>query len=475
MYSITFLAVVSFLVSLLLTPFVRNRFNSWGIVDQPGTRKIHREAVPRVGGIAIAAAYLVSFGLLYLVRLNAGRFIWSGWQEIIRLLPAVAVIFIIGLYDDLFGMKPAYKLAGQIAAALLAVWGGVHVQSIGTHAFSHWFAVPLTVVWLVACTNALNLIDGMDGLAAGVGLFAASTTFVAALLQHNVVLCLATVPLACALLGFLRYNFNPATIFLGDSGSLLIGFMLGCYGVLWSQKAATILGMTAPLMALSVPLIDTALSIVRRFLRHQPIFSPDRGHIHHRLLDHGFSPRKAALVLYACCALGATASLLAMNQQFSGLVVITFCVIAWIGVQHLGYVEFGVARRMFVEGAFRRQINNQVLLQTFEKNLAAAATPDECWAIILAASADFGFYEIRVSLAGNVFQHRQAVVPNRFWHMKVPLSSSDFVELSRELGSDPRASSVAAFAEILRGALDQKFPPAEAPLASPAARAAHAR
>src|SRR5439155_1277877 len=133
----------------------------------------------------------------------------------------------------------------------------------------------------------------------------------------------------------------PATIFLGDSGSLLVGFLLGCYGVLWSQKAATILGMTAPLMALSIPLIDTALAIVRRFLRGKPIFEGDRGHIHHRLLDRGLSPRKAALVLYACCSFGAVGSLLMMNQSFSGFVIIIFCLMTWIGVQHLGYVEFG--------------------------------------------------------------------------------------------------------------------------------------
>src|SRR5947208_12565007 len=125
---------------------------------------------------------------------------------------------------------------------------------------------------------------GGDGLAAGLGLFATLTMAIAALLHGNLTLAIATAPLAGALLGFLRYNFNPASIFLGDSGSLLVGFLLGCYGVLWTQKSATLLGMAAPLMALSIPLLDTALAIVRRFLRHQPIFGADRGHIHHKLL-----------------------------------------------------------------------------------------------------------------------------------------------------------------------------------------------
>ena len=157
-----------------------------------------------------------------------------------------------------------------------------------------WWTLPLTLLWLVACMNAFNLIDGVDGLASGLGLFATVTTFVAALLQKNVPLALATIPLAGALLGFLRYNFNPASIFLGDSGSLLIGFLLGCFGVIWSQKSATFLGMTAPLMTLAIPLLDVCLSVVRRYMRHEPLFKADRGHIHHRLLDRGFTPRRVA-------------------------------------------------------------------------------------------------------------------------------------------------------------------------------------
>src|ERR1700736_4974876 len=152
---------------------------------------------------------------------------------------------------------------------------------------------------------------------------------------------------APALLGFLRYNFNPATIFLGDSGSLLIGFLLGCYGVLWSEKSATILGMTAPMMALAIPLLDTSLAIVRRFLRQQPIFTGDRGHIHHRLLDRGFTPRKVVLTLYAACGIFATLSLLTVWAPNVGIVIVLFCACTWIGIQHLGYLEFGVAGRMF--------------------------------------------------------------------------------------------------------------------------------
>ena len=188
---------------------------------------------------------------------------------------AVGYRVIIGILDDLIGIEPWHKLIGQIIAGGLAYWAGIHVQGFGGYNLGPWWSIPLTILWLVGCTNAINLIDGIDGLATGVALFATCTTLIAALLQHNLALALAVVPLAGCLLGFLRYNFNPATIFLGDSGSLFIGFLLGYFSVLWSQKAATMLGMTAPLIALSVPLLDTGLAIFRRFLRRQPIFGAD--------------------------------------------------------------------------------------------------------------------------------------------------------------------------------------------------------
>src|SRR5207248_2457378 len=168
-----------------------------------------------------------------------------------------------------------------VGAACLAYWAGVHVLGVGGFSTHGWWSLPLTIMWLVGCSNAFNLIDGMDGLATGVGLFASFTMLAAALVQNNAPLALASAPLVGALLAFLRYNFNPASIFLGDSGSLTIGFVLGCFGAIWSQKSATLLGMTAPVMALSVPLLDTGIAVVRRFIRRQPIFSPDRNHVHH--------------------------------------------------------------------------------------------------------------------------------------------------------------------------------------------------
>ena len=278
MYSLALLAVSSFLLALFLTPAVRNLARRWRLVDEPdGVRRVHANPIPRLGGVAILVAYVTAFGILFAAEMATGHIVQGAFPMVARLVPAVAVVFLVGLLDDLRGLSPLQKFIGQLAAAVLAIWGGVLVTGFTGFDLPVWAGVPLTVLWLVGCANAFNLIDGVDGLAAGVGLFATVTMVLAALIGDNVALALATIPLAGALLGFLRFNFNPATIFLGDCGSLTIGFLLGCYGVLWSQKSATMLGMTAPLMALAVPLLDTALSMARRFLRGRPICEADLG------------------------------------------------------------------------------------------------------------------------------------------------------------------------------------------------------
>ena len=243
MYSILFLAVLGFLLSLVITPAVRTICLRVGLLDKPDhIRKLHKCDIPRVGGISIAFAYSLAYAILLVTPLKAGLILSGSLPLISKLFPAAALVFATGLIDDLLRLKPWQKLVGQLVAAAVAYVAGVRVLALGGEHFEHfWWSFPVTIIWLVACTNALNLIDGVDGLAAGVGFVATTTTVAAAAMTHNIELLLATVPLAAALLAFLRYNFNPATIFLGDSGSLLIGFLLGCYGVLWMQKSATIL------------------------------------------------------------------------------------------------------------------------------------------------------------------------------------------------------------------------------------------
>jgi UDP-GlcNAc:undecaprenyl-phosphate/decaprenyl-phosphate GlcNAc-1-phosphate transferase len=461
MYTLLFIGAVSFLLALVLTPGVSSLSRRWGLVDHPDVlRKRHTRAVPRLGGVPILASFLGSFGLLFLaaslVGSNGAGIVEDSLPSVAGFLPGVALIFCVGLADDLIGLAPWQKLVGQLAAAGAAYWAGVSVHAIGGHAIPTWWGFPVTVMWLVLCSNSLNLIDGLDGLATGVGLFAASTTLVAALLQGNFPLAVVTIPLVGALLGFLRYNFNPATIFLGDSGSLLIGFLLGSYGVVWSQKSATMLGMTAPMMALSIPLIDTGLSIVRRFLSNKPIFGADRGHIHHRLMDRGMTVKKTVLLLYGLCGGAALLALAMANQRMESMVLIIFCASAWLGIQHLGYVELGVARRMLMGGAFRRHLSAEIALQGLEARLVEAGTPELCWEIISTTSQEFGFCAARMALGGRVFVFGEVLEGVATWQANLPLSERDFVELTRPASNTPTVVIVAPYFEVLSKTLRSK-------------------
>ncbi len=226
--AVSWLGLSSFLFAFILTPLTRDVFARLGFVDDPtGGRKLHSAPVPRVGGVAIAISIALSLGL------TAAAGIWTPFlynpsiQLLIKLLPSAAVIFLIGLLDDLTTLKPWQKLLGQLLGAVLAYASGLQVMGIAGYATPSWVSLPVTVAWLLLCTNAFNLIDGVDGLATGAGLFATLTMLLAGVLEKNSALLLATVPLGAALLGFLRYNFNPATVFLGDCGSLFDGLWNG--------------------------------------------------------------------------------------------------------------------------------------------------------------------------------------------------------------------------------------------------------
>ena len=454
---------LAFLFALFLTPLVRNAANRMGLVDKPdATRKFHLGHVPRVGGVSVALAYALAIGFIYVAPYRNVPFdIPGSVSAAMKLAPAAIVILLVGLADDIRGLRPWQKLLGQVAAAVLAYEAGFGIYVFRGQPMSDWLSPPVTVLWLVGCSNALNLIDGIDGLAAGVGVFAALTAFVAALLHNSLDLALVTAPLIGALIGFLRYNFNPASIFLGDSGSLLIGFLLGCFGAMWSQKSATLLGMTAPLIALAMPLLDTALAIGRRFLRRQPIFSADRGHIHHRLLDRGFTPRRVALLLYGACGLAAAVSLVqdVGQDRFGGLIIILFCVAAWIGVQHLGYAEFGIASRLVLRGSFRGMVNSQLRLRQFEQNLETGNSLDDVWKLIVAGAEEFGWSAVRLQLGGRVWDSTPEVDQAVYWQVRVPLAVGQYLNLGYDPAADINPLVLASFPKILEKFLLARLAP----------------
>ncbi len=462
MYLVLTLGLVAFVFSIVLTPIIRDIFLRLEIVDHPDQhRKRHSHPVPRVGGIAIALAYAGAFAVCLALPFSYSGELRAQAGGMAKMFCVAGLVFATGLVDDIVGLTPKQKLAGQLLAAGLAYAAGVQIQVFAQSPYQILWNLPLTIIWLVGCTNAFNLIDGLDGLAAGVGLFATITILLAAFANHNLPPALFTMPLVGCLLAFLRYNFNPASVFLGDCGSLLIGFLLGCYGILWSQKSATLLGMTAPLMAMAIPLLDAGLSIVRRFLRHQPIFVGDRNHVHHVLLDRGLTPKSVALLMYMVCSAAATFSLLqnALHNEFGGLIVILFCVAAWIGIQHLGYVEFALARRMFIKGEFRRIINSETRLRRLRTELAEAIDMSDCWRVLIQGSSDFGFCAVHMRAGRRYFEH----VSDNFhyasecWQLRVPLSATEWVNFNRRIKLDLNPVLMADFVEVVQTALSKRI------------------
>ena len=455
MYSLWILGAISFLLSLGLTPLARNIFAKWGVLDKPDhVRKFHGCGIPRVGGVPLALSYVAALLIALVFPIHTGTTIRHAIPLAIRLLPAAGLIFAVGLIDDVFGLPAKQKLGGQILASIFVLLVGIHVESIGGHPLPIWVSVPVTIIWLVGCANAVNLIDGLDGLAAGVGLFAATTALIVGLLGHNFELAIVTVPLVGSLLGFLCYNFNPASIFLGDSGSLLIGFLLGCFGILWSEKSATVLGMTAPLIALSIPLMDVGLAVVRRFLRQQPIFGADRGHIHHKLLARGLTPRRVALVLYMACTLSAVLALLQSfaDERFASVIVVLCCVCVWMGIQYLGYVEFGTAGQLVARGAFRHLLNAHIALASFEDALKKAHDVESCWEVIEETHKTFGFSDVESTVNG---VHRRGVIKDHSsctWSVTIYLND-DYVRLYRLENSAIEPALAAHYAECIRKVL----------------------
>jgi UDP-GlcNAc:undecaprenyl-phosphate GlcNAc-1-phosphate transferase len=298
---------------------------------------------------------------------------------LLRIYLPACLIFCLGIYDDVKGAGPYLKFSVQAIAATMLFAGGMRVLDLplifGYHALPWFVGLPFTILWVLAVTNAFNLIDGLDGLAAGSALFSTTVFFIVSLVVHSSLGSLMSVTLAGAILGFLRFNFNPATIFLGDSGSLFIGFMLSALALAGAQKAPTFVAVAIPVVSFGLPILETMLSIVRRLISGRPVFTADREHIHHKLLQMGFSHRQVVIVLYAVSAVFAMLSLFLLWPTGStlGLVLAVVGTGIWLGVQHLNYLEFGELRRVAQRTIDQRQIviNNLSVRRAIEELKAA--------------------------------------------------------------------------------------------------------
>ncbi|MFN7135026.1 MAG: glycosyltransferase family 4 protein, partial [Myxococcales bacterium] len=305
--------IIALVVVAVLTPLVRVLALRLGAVAQPGGRHVHKTAIPRLGGLAIAVGFLAPLGVMYLTSPDVASQLRAVPLPLTGVLVGGVAMCAVGVVDDTRGIRAIHKLLFQIAAAVFAFACGLRISAIHlplVGVIELWaLALPVTVLWIVGVINAVNLIDGLDGLAAGVVFFAAVTNLVVAWLSASLMLGLLSGAIAGAVVGFLFYNFNPARIFMGDSGSYFLGYVLATTALITSQKSATAVSLLVPVMALGVPIFDTLFAMVRRFLEKRPLFSPDRGHIHHRLLDMGLTHRRAVVIIYAVCGIFTVAAI----------------------------------------------------------------------------------------------------------------------------------------------------------------------
>ena len=327
------------IVALIVMPAVIFLAKKTGAMDAPNARKVHKKPVPRIGGLGIYTGFMAA---IIFVALKFGL---DGEQlkEIVGLVLSGSLIVALGLVDDYKNLPANVKLIGQIvAAAVLVLLFDVRIDFVtdpfGGFLYLDNIAVPATIFWLVGLTNTVNLIDGLDGLAAGVASIASITIMFVALDQNLTLVAVLTAALAGAAVGFLKYNFNPAEIFMGDTGSMFLGFMLAGVSVTGSVKSVATIALIVPIFALGLPILDTTFAIVRRFRGGVPIFKPDKGHLHHRLLSVGFTQRQAVLLMYVISALfGLSAiALTEVSRQVAVLILVIVIVAIVYGVKKLG-------------------------------------------------------------------------------------------------------------------------------------------
>jgi UDP-GlcNAc:undecaprenyl-phosphate GlcNAc-1-phosphate transferase len=382
------LAALAAAIAFVLTPHVGALALRLGAIDEPGGRRIHQGRVPRLGGIGVFAAFLSALAVGWgfdLLGIDVFFSDGAGWSWV---LGGATVVAGVGAVDDLRKVGPAAKLLFQLVAGLTVLLGGHGIAAV-TNPFSGgvlslgWLSAPITLLWVVGVTNAFNLIDGLDGLAAGVALIASSTLFMVSVMSGRVDVALLSATLAGSLAGFLYYNFNPASIFLGDSGALLLGYMLSVLSIHSAHKGATAVVIFVPILALGLPIMDILLSMLRRLLgalhiaqvdaerneyrflfgRSASVFRADRNHIHHRLMRLGFTQRNVVLLLYAISVvLGLLAFLsVVLHESSTAALVAIVAGAAYVGIRKLGYQEVEIFKRGALLPLFQLPVVNRRL------------------------------------------------------------------------------------------------------------------
>jgi UDP-GlcNAc:undecaprenyl-phosphate GlcNAc-1-phosphate transferase len=333
--------LICFIVTVLITPLVKRLAIKIGAVDKPNYRKVHQNVMARLGGLAIYIGFLIGFIVLQ-----------PESPYVLPILLGSLIIILTGVLDDITELAAKWKLLGQILAASVVVIGGVRVEYINLPFEGYlqlgWFSIPLTLLWILGVTNAINLIDGLDGLAAGVSSIVLITISSLAIFQGDTFVAALGVMLLGSTLGFLVFNFNPAKIFMGDTGALFLGYMISVIALL-GFKNVTVFSLIIPVIILAIPISDTLFAIIRRIVQKKPLSAPDKSHLHHCLLRLGFSHKQTVLVIYAMTAFFSVAAvMLTMSTLWISMMIICVIIIA---------IEFIVEKVGLVSSEYRPMMN----------------------------------------------------------------------------------------------------------------------
>ena len=326
--------MLAMFVSYVLTPYIKKLAFKIGAVDRPDNRKVHKKIMPRLGGLAIYIAFMI--GCVASMEIT--------W-DIFGILLGGTLIVALGVADDVYQLPAKVKLLGQIAAACVLVIFDIRIEwvnnPLGGYFYLDMLSIPFTIFWVISFTNVVNLIDGLDGLAAGVSAIASLTVTLVAVQMGYFHVAILTAALAGAIIGFIRYNFNPATIFMGDTGSMFIGYMLAAISVYGAVKTAATIALIVPAIALGLPILDTAFAIMRRYVNGRPIFQPDKGHLHHRLLATGMSHKETVLFMYGITAVLCIGAVLwaEMDGFYAALIIAVIMTAVAVGAKKIGILN----------------------------------------------------------------------------------------------------------------------------------------
>lgn len=326
--------MLAMFVSYVLTPYIKKLAFKIGAVDRPDNRKVHKKIMPRLGGLAIYIAFMI--GCIASMEIT--------W-DIFGILLGGTLIVALGVADDVYQLPAKVKLLGQIAAACVLVIFDIRIEwvnnPLGGYFYLDMLSIPFTIFWVISFTNVVNLIDGLDGLAAGVSAIASLTVILVAVQMGYFHVAILTAALAGAIIGFIRYNFNPATIFMGDTGSMFIGYMLAAISVYGAVKTAATIALIVPAIALGLPILDTAFAIMRRYVNGRPIFQPDKGHLHHRLLATGMSHKETVLFMYGITAVLCIGAVLwaEMDGFYAALIIAVIMTAVAVGAKKIGILN----------------------------------------------------------------------------------------------------------------------------------------